>query len=285
MDFSSFPDSGKQYAGSERKRGIVMDDGLYMVKFQAEDAFGKRFNHVSEHLGSRIFELAGMKAQDTLLGTYEEHHVVICRDFNVGDTQFVPFNDVGESTLEEDKDRYQYEYVDIMRMLEDNSKLTNVDETIATFWRMFIVDAFIGNFDRHGANWGFLKEDNKYRLAPVFDNGSCLFPRLRDDDAIREVLESDEEMKKRIYGFSTSQIKLNGQKSSYCEVISSGRFAECNDALEYVLDTLDMRDVRDLIESIPGISDMRRSFYVKMLDMRYQLILLQGAQRDGRASQ
>ena len=41
---------------------------------------------------------------------------------------FVPFDDVGESTLDQDKELYQYSYEDIMQMLRDNSKLTNVDE-------------------------------------------------------------------------------------------------------------------------------------------------------------
>ncbi len=31
--------------------------------------------------------------------------------------QFVPFNDVGEFTIEEDKDLYQYTYDDIMHLL------------------------------------------------------------------------------------------------------------------------------------------------------------------------
>ena len=39
---------------------------------------------------------------------------------------------------------------------------------------MFIVDALIANFDRHGSNWGFIKKYNKYRLSPILDNGSSL---------------------------------------------------------------------------------------------------------------
>ena len=27
---------------------------------------------------------------------------------------------------------------------------------------MYIIDALIGNFDRHGNNWGFIKSNNKY---------------------------------------------------------------------------------------------------------------------------
>ncbi len=79
--------------------GIVTPEGsFYMLKFPKATAFGKSMSHVSEHLGSRIFEAAGIPAQRTYLGTYQGEQVVACRDFNVKGCQFVPFNDVGEST-------------------------------------------------------------------------------------------------------------------------------------------------------------------------------------------
>ena len=36
---------------------------------------------------------------------------------------------------------------------------------------MFVVDAFIGNWDRHNGNWGFLynQETDKLEIAPIFD--------------------------------------------------------------------------------------------------------------------
>lgn len=274
MDFSTYPDSGRYYAGSERKKGVTMPDGsCYMIKFQKATAFGKRFNHVSEYIGSHIFNLSGITAQSTFLGTFDGEPVVACRDFNGDGAQFVPFNDIGESTLEEDRESYQYDYADIMRMLHDNSKLTDVSETVEAFWRMYVVDALVGNFDRHGANWGFVKKNNAYTMAPVFDNGSCLFPNLVDDDAIREVMESEGEMLKRVYDFPTSQIRLDGKKSSYHQVIASRNFPACNEARSYVLAHLDMAEVRKLVEEIDCISDVRREFYLCMLDMRYRLIL------------
>lgn len=42
-----------------------------------------------------------------------------------------------------------------MQMLRDNSKLTNVEEMISAFWEVYIVDALLGNFDRHGCFRGF----------------------------------------------------------------------------------------------------------------------------------
>ena len=85
---------------------------------------------------------------------------------------------------------------------------------------MYIVDALLGNFDRHGANWGFLKKNNKYSLAPIFDNGSSLFPQMIDENEMKLIISNEDEINKRVYTFPTSQIKLHNKKSSYFEVIS-----------------------------------------------------------------
>lgn len=245
-----------------------------MIKFQKHTAFGKRNNHISEFLGSHIFEICGFETHKTYLGYRDGEEVVACKDFNVPGRQFVPFNDVGESTLDQDKETYQYDYEDIMQMLRDNSKLTNVQETISMFWQIYIMDALLGNFDRHGANWGFIKENNCYTLAPVFDNGSCLFPNLVDEEEMQKIMESEVETDKRIYNFPTSQVKLNGRKSSYFEVINSLQFEECNDALRYVMSKLDMVKVEKLINEAPFISQVQRAFYKHMLNARYNKILL-----------
>lgn len=274
IDFSEYELNGKYYGGSERKEGITIDDEDYMIKFQKQTAFGKRNNHISEFIGSHIFEMCGFEAHKTYLGYRDGEEVVACKDFNLPGKQFVPFNDVGESTLDQDKETYQYDYEDIMQMLRDNSKLTNVQETISMFWRIYIMDALLGNFDRHGANWGFIKENNSYRLAPVFDNGSCLFPNLVDENEMLEIIESDEETDKRVFKFPTSQVKLNGKKSSYFEVIDSLQFEECNVALRYVMSKLDMAKIEKLVDETPLITEIQKRFYKHMLNARYNKILL-----------
>ncbi len=273
IDFSKYESSGKYYGGSERKLGIIIDGESYMLKFQKHTAFGKRNNHISEYLGSHIFRLCGFDVHDTYLGLRDGEQVVACKDFNVWGRQFVPFNDVGESTLDQDKETYQYDYEDIMSMLRDNSKLTNVAETISIFWEIYILDALIGNFDRHGSNWGFIKEKNQYSLAPVFDNGSSLYPNLVDEEEMTIIMKSQEETDKRIYKFPTSQIKLNGQKSSYYEVINSLQFSECNDALVKIYSRISLDDINALIETTPFISDIQKKFYAHMIKERYEKII------------
>jgi len=272
MDFSRRKLSGRFYGGTEKKIGIKISGQNYMLKFQKRSEFGPCFNHVSEYIGSHVFEYLGFEVQETILGTYNGENVVACRDFTSPKCLFVPFNDVGESSLEQDKEQYRYTYEDIMLILEDNRKLTDVDETISVFWRMFIVDALLGNFDRHGANWGFLKENNKYRLSPIFDNGSCLYPKLSNENDMLNIISSNEETEERVYGFPNSQIKIGRHKSSYYDVIHCLSFEECNKALLDIFPRIDLLRIDTLIDCC-DVSEVRKRFYSHMIRARYDKIL------------
>lgn len=273
-DFSSYKvDEDVFYSGVEKKLQVRINGNRYIMKFQKNSQTGLIYNHVSEFLGSHIFELLGIPVQYTELGTYEGKNVVLVKNFCGDGEVLVHFNDVGESSLEEDKEMYQYSYEDIQRMLIENKKSTNVQETVDRFWDMFIVDALNGNFDRHGGNWGFIKKDNKYRIAPVYDNGLSMYPRLNTDARIKEVLESEEEINSRIYNFPTSHVKINGIKSSYYEVINSLEFKECNEALLRIFPQIDLERINALIDLIENISDLRKEFYKTMYRERYEKIL------------
>lgn len=273
IDFSKYKLSNIRYGGSERKLGIIIDDNNYMLKFQKNSPFGKRVNHICEYIGTRIFSYLGFDTQLVFLGLYNNEQVVACKDFITENVLFVPFNDVGESTIEDNKELYQYTYEEIITMLNKNKKLTNVKETISIFWEMYIVDALIGNFDRHGGNWGFLKENNKYRLAPIFDNGSSLFPQMIDEDKMKFIMEDEEETLKRVYEFPTSQIKLNNKKSSYYDVINSLAYKECNDALIKIYKKINMIDIYKIIDEVEFLSKIHKEFLKYILNKRYEIII------------
>ena len=273
MDLSSNNAVSQYYGGSERKMGIVVDGQPYLMKFQMRSEFGPKFNHVSEHLGSQIFNLIGLESQETQLATYRGEEVVICKFFLNKGEQFVPFNDIGDSSLDTDKGHHHYSYDDISYLLRMNRKLTDIEETSDRFWDIFIVDALLGNFDRHGGNWGFIKKDNRYRLSPVFDNGSCLFPQMYDDAEMSSIIASEELTNERVYKFPTSQIKLRGKKSSYHEVISGLTFPECNDALKRIVPRIDLERIGTVIDDACFISDIHKQFYKHMVKNRFEKIL------------
>ena len=273
-DYSKYEKTPVMFSGAEKKFEIIIDGHRYIVKFQKNSEVGLTYNYVSEYLGSHIFQSIGILVQETFLGTYDGKNVVVMKNFLEPEDALVAFNGVGECSLERDKELYQYTYEDITAMLMENMKSTNVAETIERFWDMFIVDALIGNFDRHGGNWGFIKRDNKYRIAPVYDNGSSLYPKLNTDEKIAEVLASQEEIDKRIYQFPTSHIKVKNKKSSYSEVISSLQFEACNDALKRIVPRIDLERINRIIDEIEGISELRKQFYKTMLQQRYEKILM-----------
>lgn len=273
-DYSKYEKTPVMFSGAEKKFEIIMDGHRYIVKFQKNSEVGLTYNYVSEYLGSHIFQSIGIPVQETFLGTYDGKNVVVMKNFLEPEDVLVAFNGVGESSLERDKELYQYTYEDITAMLTENMKSTNVGETIERFWDMFIVDALIGNFDRHGGNWGFIKRDNKYRIAPVYDNGSSLYPKLNTDEKLAEVLASQEEIDKRIYQFPTSHIKVKNRKSSYFEVISSLQFEACNEALKRIVPRIELERINRIIDEIEEISELRKQFYKTMLQQRYEKILM-----------
>lgn len=90
IDFTGLPRHNKTYAGANgNKIAIVYEGAQYMLKFPAPPTRNKEMSYangcVSEYLGSHIFQMAGIPAQDTLLGVYtkngRERVVVACRDF------------------------------------------------------------------------------------------------------------------------------------------------------------------------------------------------------------
>lgn len=273
-DYTMYEKTPVMFSGAEKKFEIIIEGHRYIVKFQKNSEVGLTFNYVSEYLGSHVFQTVGIPVQETFLGTYDGKNVVVMKNFLEQDDTLVAFNGVGESSLERDKELYQYTYEDITAMLQENMKSTNVEETIERFWDMFIVDALIGNFDRHGGNWGFIKRDNQYRIAPVYDNGSSLYPKLNTDEKLAEVLASEEEIDQRIYKFPTSHIKVKNRKSSYFEVISSRQFEACNEALKRIVPRVDLARINDIIDDIEGISKLRKNFYKVMLQQRFEKILM-----------
>lgn len=273
IDYAIYPKNNRIYTGSEEKFGITIDGAHFIVKFQKNSENGLLNNHISEHLGSMIFNLVGENAQWTRLGFYQKRPIVLCKDFNDSEHIFTPFNGVGESSLERDKELYQYNYQDIIKMLEENVKMTHVSTVIETFWNMYIIDALIGNFDRHGANWGFMKKNNRYTMAPIFDNGSSLFPRRNSDALMLEAMNDDSVLRHMTFKYPTSQIKMDQKKSSYYEVINSLKFKACNEALIRLYPKINLNQICSFIDGEEMLTPVQKKFYKFIIQHRFEHII------------
>ena len=110
---------------------------------------------------------------------------------------------------------YGTELSDIMRAMEDQTAFPPA-LLQQHFWNVFIIDALIGNWDRHNGNWGFLYNTttDEIAIAPVYDCGSCLYPQA-DEAIMRDTIDKQPERDFRTFSIPLSSIKVNGKKINY----------------------------------------------------------------------
>lgn len=282
IDFTNFPVRNKTYAGANgSKISILYNNELYMLKFPGVPVINKQMSYangcISEYLGCHIFESIGILVQNTLLGTYTKNGkqkiVVACKDFTAGGLVLQDFASLKNTIIDSAHNGYGTELSDIEKTLEEQ---TAIDSKVLTewFWDMFIVDALIGNWDRHNGNWGFLYNSitDEISLAPIYDCGSCLFPQA-DEEIMQKVLENPAEREVRIFERPLSGIKINGQKIQYFKFISSLENNDCNKALKRILPKIDMEKIYKIVDETPFISDLQKDFYKTILRERKERIL------------
>ena len=142
------------------------------------------------------------------------------------------------------------------------------------FWDVFVVDALLGNFDRHNGNWGFLYDERTgtASLAPIYDCGSCLLPQA-DERIMREVLTNEDALHARVYQYPTSAIKQNDRKINYREFLMRAEYGGCNEAIRRIVPRAKMDAIDHLIDHAPYLSDLQKEFYKHYVKARYDLIL------------
>lgn len=282
INFSNLPVRKKAYAGANGNKIAVMYNGeRYMLKFPANSKHNSKISYtnscISEYLGSHIFEIAEIPVQETLLGVYtkngKEKIVVACKDFTGNNIILQDFASLKNTLIDSGHSGYGTELSEILDAIE-NQNAVDPNALRERFWDMFIVDALIGNWDRHNGNWGFLynNQTDEVTIAPVYDCGSCLFPAA-DEMIMRTTLEDPATLNYRIYEVPVSTIHINNKKIKYFDFISSLQNEECNKALRRIAPKMDMKKVADLIEKTPFISELQKEFYFTVLSARKEKIL------------
>ncbi len=283
IDFTNCEINNFKYYGGKNggKICIRYNNENYMLKFPAinegisEHAYSN--SCISEYITCKIIKTLGLNVQDTILGTYNlngvEKVVVACKDFTSNGTILKQFAELKNSQIETSKNGYGTELNEVIDTIE-NQLIYDVNELNKFFWNMFIADSLVGNFDRHNGNWGFLINESlkKIEIAPIYDCASCLYPQLTDEK-ISEIINNKEEMEARVFVFPTSALKINDKKINYFDYISSLKNEDCNKALLRIFPKIDMEKINNIVDSTPLISNIRKEFYKKILNMRYEKIL------------
>lgn len=280
--FTNLPIKKKAYGGANgSKLSVIYNDELYMLKLPMHALKNPNLSYTnsctSEYLGCHIFNMLGIKAQETLLGTYKYHDkvkaVVACKDFTSPGVVILDFVSIKNQIIDSASNGYGTELSDIIDTINKQT-VVDSEELKEHFWNMFVVDAFIGNWDRHNGNWGFLynQETDKLEIAPIFDCGSALFPQI-DDELIKKVISSKAEMNARVYDIPTSAILIDGKRANYHKVITSLEYKDCNKAIKRIVPKIQLDDINKLIDNVEELSQLKKEFLKKILKLRKELIL------------
>ena len=274
---------GNAYAGANGKKiGIEYQGEQYMLKFPPSAETKKTElsytnSCISEHIASSIFNMVGITAQETILGTYDVNGktklVCACKDFTADGSRLFDFCSIKNTVIDSGHNGTGTELEDVLETIE-KQMFVNPDDLLEHFWNVFVMDAFLGNFDRHNGNWGFLYNNvtQTASIAPVYDCGSCLLPQA-DENVMRAVLENKNELHARIFRFPTSAIKHNDRKINYYNFLIAGENDDCNAALLRMVPEIDLDAICEFIDKTPYVTELQKEFYKTYLTARFNLII------------
>lgn len=277
IDFTKAKEEINTYSGSEKKKTLIIHNKRYLVKFpdpirEKNKNISYINNAFSEYIGSNIFRLCGFNVQSTILGKYyyndKDKVVCGCEDFTDENHILCEFEDIALS-INTDK-RIGNEISDIIETFDDMKDIINTEDTKNSFWDMFIIDALIGNTDRHNGNFGFIlnKETNEFKFSPIYDCGSCLNPMLSDED-IKSL--NDTEIKNLAIN-SYSCLKENDKKINPLSYIKNNKNIDTTKALLRVFNKININEINSFIDNINVLSTERRDFYKNIINIRYNIL-------------
>jgi len=189
---------GPEPLGSKRKFWALLTDEtqLWLFKF-ARAGSGE---HWAEKLGSELAGLLGLPAARVELATLDDHHGVLVEsiiphEWNQRLNQPVRLGELihGNEVLTGYIEQYdrtklrgqtEHTYVNIANALKVAVPDDRYAEVMTRFAGLLVLDALIGNTDRHHENWALLRVSEgsgSIGLAPSYDHASSLGRELQDE--------------------------------------------------------------------------------------------------------
>lgn len=284
MDFTSCPRVlNRAYNGANGKKiAVSYKDEVWILKFPNdvrerpnEQSYSN--SSFSEYVGCTIYNLLGIPVQETKLGTFVNGRtkvVCACKDFTKPGLRLFDFCSIKNTVLESGSGGTGTELNDVLEAI-DQQQFMDSFMVRRRFWQMFVVDALLGNFDRHNGNWGFLVDENTgdAKLAPVFDCGSCLLSQA-DDNIMQKCLDNQDEMLARVYSFPSSMLKIDGRKIHYYDFLKAYREEDFTIVLNELTPKIMELDFDGIISDTPYMAELHREFLLRYLNVRREKLFV-----------
>ena len=279
IDFNECQENNKAYGGmAGSKLGII---------YQGED--------------SHIYQILGYPVHETKLGTKDNKLVVACKDFTDSHVRLQEFREIKnyynkeleailEDTVTDSNSVGSTSLHAVKAHLNYNSLLYMIDGMSERFWDCVMIDGLINNNDRNSGNWGILRySDGSLALAPVFDNGASFSTKI-SDEKINDMLKNED----RILSSAISTVtgyNIDGKALQFGALLKL-EDKDIHNAVKRVVPQIQrhMDAITAFIYAIPNadngieiISEIRKEFYIKGMELRLQKLLLPAYEHTMRA--
>jgi hypothetical protein len=204
---------GIEDMGSKPKFWFRYQDEMWLFK-QARENTGE---HWAEKVASEIAELMGLPTHQTRISNYEGNVGCAVRSFLKPNQTLVHGNELLAGAIEgydklKHRGQSDHHFENIVKALEHRFTVSDVRKKVSLrFVGYLMLDALVGNTDRHHENWGVIQtftlgevtEDLKLTLsvktglAPTFDHASSLGRELVDE-ARQRLLDDRDAMRRYI---------------------------------------------------------------------------------------
>lgn len=285
LDISHIKANNKVYGGLAcNKIGITLYDEDYLVKLPGRLA-GRNLKNVntaysngavSEYLGSKIFQIFGLDVHDVKLVKRDGKLCAMCKDFT-DRGRLIEFREIKQSYEpgffigDTSYDGTQTELVEILEVIRCHHILKDLPYE-DFFWKMFIIDAIIGNHDRNTGNFGIIKDTmGNLFIAPIYDNGNAFNPAW-DDNKMGQALTAEETMQNIAFNAYTCRFTHCGKQINPFQYIDNSKDNKLMTALDYVL-KFSPDIFKAWIKSQNCITDVQKQFYCKLIELRFARLL------------
>lgn len=272
----------KKYDGNTDKFGITWTDGNdYIVKYEKEKGDTSIY---SEYVASNFMRKLGYNAHETLLYKDTNGIVVLLKDFTHKGEYLRSFKDGQQSSYGTELEDKQYTYKDVLYLISKHTKLSTNEKkkAIQQFWDMYMLDAILANRDRHPGNWGYICSNKSYYIAPIYDNGSSLFPDVSANlpsyqrDRKKFLEERCERFPASLLCVYSSKMGRN-RRTNYYEVVGQSGIYKEQDIAYLKIKSFGIEKIYTIIKEICNnkyIDKVLAQFYIDIVCIRYMHIIL-----------
>lgn len=259
LDVTDWPPARDEQLGTKPKQWLAHPDSGELWLWKASTSNVRKGgtpylkgDDWSERIACEVGRLLGLPVADVELAAHAEKPGVVSRRFVGSGDGLVHGNELLAQDESCDDAGYTVGAVAlVLAGVEPPTQHPSLLGAVDWFAGYLVLDALIGNTDRHIENWGVIRLDTgSTRLAPSFDHASSLGFLLSDDQRSECLHTSDKNRTIRAYA-SRSRTKFDGRPHPAEAAIALVKQLDARAQQHWIARVESSNTIEDLVLDVP----------------------------------